>query len=184
MTININLLPWREERVEQQKQQFIFFISLCAGCAVMILMAVHFLLSYKVGDQDALNDRLRSEIIEVDKKILLIQNLKKEKSSLLARMNVIQQLQRDRPKIVKLLDNISKTVPEGLYLTSLNRTGIQLLIEGKAESNTRVSKFMRNIEASDWLTHPVLNLIQADETEKNNHGIGFYLQAVQSLDDK
>lgn len=184
MTININLLPWREERVEQQKQQYIFFVSACAGAALFLVLGVHFLLGYKISDQDDVNDRLRSEIAEVDKKIVLIHNLQKEKSSLLARMNVIQQLQRDRPKIVKLFDNISRTVPEGLYLTSLNRTGSQLLIEGKAESNTRVSKFMRNIEASAWLTHPVLNLIQADEADKNNHGIGFNLQAVQSLDDK
>lgn len=184
MTININLLPWREEKVVQRQQQYLYFIAASAGFALFLLLISHFCLSYKIGNQEAINDRLRVEIANLDTKILAIENLQKEKASLLARMNVIQQLQRDRPKIVKLFDNITKTVPEGLYLTSLNRTGSQLLIEGKAESNTRVSKFMRNIEASAWLTHPVLNLIQADDTEKAMHGIGFSLQAVQSLDTK
>lgn len=182
MVININLLPWREERIEQQKQQFIFFISVCAGCAVLLLLTMHFFLSYKTNYQDNLNDHLRIEISGLDQKISSIATLQKEKESLLARMQVIQQLQRDRPKIVKLFDTITRTVPEGLYLTNLTRTGNYLLIEGKAESNTRVSKFMRNMDASDNLTHSVLTFIQADDAEKLNHGIGFSLQVTQRLD--
>ncbi len=182
MVININLLPWREEKIEQQKQQFIFFISVCAGCAVLVLLTMHFVLSYKINYQDNLNDHLRSEIVGLDQKVASIATLQKEKKSLLARMHVIQQLQRDRPKIVKLFDTITRTVPEGLYLTNLTRTGKYLLVEGKAESNTRVSKFMRNMDASACLTNAVLTFIQADNTEKVNHGIDFSLQVTQRLD--
>lgn len=182
MAININLLPWREEKVEQQKRQFIFLISLCAGLTVLLLFSVHFLLSYQISFQDKLNDRLRTEITELDSKIFTIAMLQKEKESLLARMNVIQQLQRNRPKIVKLFDTVSRTVPQGLYLTNLTRTGVHLLMEGKAESNTRVSKFMRNIDASTILTYPVLTFIQADDADKANQGIDFSLQAMQRTD--
>ena len=147
-----------------------------------MVVVLHFFLSYQIACQDRLNDSLRTEVAELDKKIIEIDNLQKEKENLLARMGIIQQLQSDRQKIVRLFDNVTRTVPEGLYLTTLNRTGVQLLIEGKAESNTRVSKFMRNIEASAWLSNPVLNLIQADEKGKENHGLGFTLQAVQAPD--
>ncbi len=94
------------------------------------------------------------------------------------RMDIIQQLQSNRPHVVRLFDNMVRTIPDGLFLLSLNRTNAQIAIEGKAESNTRVSKFMRNIESSDWLANPLLNVIQADENSPDSV-IAFTLQANQ-----
>jgi len=182
MTININLLPWREEKIERRKQQVILLISFFAGLTFFLVLSMHCILSYQIAKQEALNERLRAENIELNKKIMAISELKKEKENLLTRMEVIQQLQRDRPKIVQLFDTISRIIPDGLYLTNLTRTGNHIFMEGKAESNTRVSKFMRNMESSKVLTHPILTFIQADDTVPMNHGIDFSLQATQRMD--
>ncbi len=178
MTININLIPWREEQKEQDKKHFMILIGLCAGLAAVIVFGVHVMFSHQISYQKDLNDYLTKEIKILDKKIAEIDAIQKEKERLLARMDIIQQLQSNRPHVVRLFDNMVRTIPDGLFLLSLNRTNAQIAIEGKAESNTRVSKFMRNIESSDWLANPLLNVIQADENSPDSV-IAFTLQANQ-----
>lgn len=181
MSININLLPWREELKEQRKREFLFYIGFGASLTVGIMLAVHLFISKQISFQHDLNNMLKSEITVLDQKINEIKGLQKEKEQLLARMEIIQQLQTNRPHVVRLFDVIVRTVPEGLYLTSLTRTGTRILVDGKAESNTRVSSFMRNIDSSAWLNSPILSLIQADDKEPNENYIGFNLQAVQNM---
>jgi type IV pilus assembly protein PilN len=138
------------------------------------------------------NTYLKNQIASLDKQIVEIQQLELEKKQLLARMDIIQQLQQSRPQIVRLFDGLVHIVPEGLYLTSLSRVDDKILLDGKAESNTRVSTFMRNIESSGWMKSPVLSLIQADDqkdTKKvdyrpSDRMIGFNLQAIEVMDDK
>lgn len=184
MTININLLPWREELKEYEKKQFFTFMGISAGVALAIVAAIHFLFQAQISAQRELNDILRQEITILDKRIVEIDTIQKEKERLLARMDIIQQLQSNRPHVVRLFDNLVRTIPDGLYLSSLTRQESSIAIEGKAESNTRVSKFMRNIESSDWLANPLLNVIQADEQDKTDTMIAFTLQAVQVKKDK
>lgn len=178
MTININLLPWRQERKELEKKQFLALIAGFAGLSGAIVFGVHILFSQQITNQKGLNEYLQSEIKVLDKKIAEIDAIQQEKERLLARMDIIQQLQSNRPHVVRLFDNLVRTIPDGLFLLSLNRTDSLIAIEGKAESNTRVSKFMRNIDSSDWLTSPLLNVIQADDKEDESV-ISFTLQAIQ-----
>lgn len=188
MSININLLPWREEQKEQQKREFISFLGLGVVAATGLMLLVHMLIARQITFQNDNNTFLKNEIVKLDQQIAEIQALQKEKQQLLARMEIIQQLQTNRPQIVRLFDGIVRTVPEGLFLTNLARTGPNLVIDGKAESNTRVSTFMRNIESSNWLKNPVLTLIQADPAKEGNEKsladrmIGFNLQAIETID--
>jgi len=183
MTININLLPWREALKERQKKEFISMQGLAALSAIATMLIVHLLCNYQITFQGQINEYLKNEIKILDNKIAEIKALKKEKQRLLARMEIIQQLQTNRPQIVRLFNEIVKTVPEGLYLTSLTRTGNSILMDGKAESNTRVSTFMRNIERSKWLKNPVLTVIQADNSKQTDNFsdrlIDFKLQAEE-----
>lgn len=194
MTININLLPWREERKELQKREFISLLGLATLTASGLMLCIHVLISRQMNFQNDLNMYLKNEIKQLDQQIEQIKQLENEKKQLLAKMEVIQQLQASRPEVVRLFDGIANIVPSGLYLTNLTRTGLRILIDGKAESNTRVSTFMRNIEATSWLKSPELSLIQADETKQDENKqddksksadrlIGFNLQAIEVLTD-
>lgn len=186
MTININLLPWREELKELQKKSFLSMLGLGIVVTSGLVLCIHILINRQIGFQNENNDYLKNEIKILDQQISEIQRLQTEKEQLLARMDIIQQLQTNRPLVVRLFDVIVHTVPEGLYLTNLTRTGPKIMIDGKAESNTRVSTFMRNIEGSHWLNSPVLTLIQAEDQKEGNKQtdrmIGFNLQAIEAFD--
>ncbi len=186
MTININLLPWREEQKEHLKREFVSYLGLGLVVATGLMLLIHMSISRQIAFQNENNVFLKNEIKKLDEQIAEIESLQKEKQQLLARMEIIQQLQTNRPQIVRLFDGIVRTVPEGLFLTNLARTGPNLVIDGKAESNTRVSTFMRNIEASNWLKNPVLTYIQADTPKEGekvvDRLIGFNLQALETID--
>ena len=120
--------------------------------------------------QNERNDYLSNEIAGLDKKIEAIQNLDSERQALLARMQIIQQLQASRPEIVHLFDEIVQTLPEGVFYTKILQKGRGLSLEGVAQSNARVSTLMRNLEASDWLERPVLDEIV--RKDKGGSGTG------------
>lgn len=185
MTININLLPWREERKELLKKEFVTMLvfGIVVSCGLVLIM--HMTVARQIAAQNDNNNYLKNEIKLLDDQIAQIQSLEKEKQQLLAKMEVIQQLQASRPEVVRLFDDIVRIIPPGLYLTNLSRTGNHILIDGKAESNTRVSTFMRNIEASGLFKTPDLTLIQADDMKADgkvmarpiDRLIGFNLKA-------
>ncbi len=174
----INLLPWREEQRKEQLRQFLTIMGLSALLMVAIIALVHIQIAGMIDKQIARNNYLKQEIAKVEKQIKEIDNLAKERKRLLARMEVIEQLQRNRPEIVHLFDEIAKIMPEGTYLVSLKQQGKNLILEGRAQSNARVSALMRNIEASPWLANPQLQVIKKDpksESEERN----FVLRATQ-----
>lgn len=158
----INLLPWREELRKEQQRQFLTILGLSAVLMLLIIVAVHIQIAGMIQNQNDRNDFLKKEIARVEKQIKEINALAKEKKSLLARMEVIEQLQRNRPEVVHLFDEIAKVMPEGTYLASLKQNGKNLVMEGRAQSNARVSALMRNIDASPWLANPRLQVIQKD----------------------
>lgn len=163
MITTINLLPWREELRQEQKKQFgvlTFTMMLLAGAIVGL---AYFQMSSKIDYQLSRNKFLSSEISKLDKEIAEIRDLKKVRRSLVERMEVIQDLQRSRPSIVHLFTEIVSTVPNGVYLESLTQTGSNLLMNGEAESNARVSTYMRNLDASDWLKTPNLTVIEIED---------------------
>lgn len=159
----INLLPWREARRKERERQF---ISTALG-ALLLMGAIIFYAHIYVGQltdhQDARNAFLAEGIAEFDRKIAEIKTLETEKTRLLARMSIIQQLQSSRPMSVHLVNELAKTLPEGIYYTSVKHEGASLTLEGIAQSNARVSSLMRNLEASPWLENPVLEVIETKE---------------------
>jgi type IV pilus assembly protein PilN len=157
----INLLPWREELRKQQNIEF----GIMAGIAVVVALlawgGVFFYYTQKIDFQNARNKYLDSQIALLDSKIKEIQALEQEKQRLLDRMRAIEQLQSNRPLIVRLFDELVKALPEGVSLTKITQQGENITINGVAESNARVSSFMENIKASAWLRAPQLEIIQA-----------------------
>lgn len=163
----INLLPWREENRQEQKKEFVVMLVMACALAAAIVGLIHFQMQAKIDYQLARNQFLSDEIAIVDKEILEIQELQKVRRSLIERMEVIQDLQGSRPSIVHLFTEIVSTVPNGVYLQSLAQTGNNLVIKGEAESNARVSTYMRNLQASAWLKDPNLTVIEIEDKTVN-----------------
>jgi len=177
----INLLPWRQERRAEQQRQLLTITGLSVILMLLIIVAVHLEIARQINSQNSRNHYVQTEINKVDKQLSEINNLEKSKKQLLARMKIIQQLQQNRPEIVHLFDEIARQIPEGVYLRSFSQTGKQLKLEGVAQSNARVSAFMRNISSSDWMADPKLDVIQTDKSKKNSENTRiFVLHARQA----
>ncbi len=175
----INLLPWREELRKEQTRQFATLLGLSALMTGAVILLVHFNIAGMIDHQKTRNGILQTEIDQLDIALKEIKDLEDTKAQLLSRMEVIQSLQRQRPQIVHLFDEIVRTVPEGIYLTGIKQRGKELTINGVAESNGRVSAYMRNIDASDWMSTPKLTVI---ETKKGTlRSSDFVLTTSQSL---
>lgn len=160
----INLLPWREE--ERKKRQRDFLVA-TAGAFVAAIVAVGFTMFFygqMIDGQKSRNARLQTEIAELDKSIAEIDGLEAQKERLLARMEIIEQLQRSRPEIVHLFDEVTRQLPEGVYLTGMKQTGSTVEVTGVAQSSTRVSALMRQIDRSEWLTSP--DVVKVETTEQ------------------
>ncbi|HET7369658.1 MAG TPA: PilN domain-containing protein, partial [Gammaproteobacteria bacterium] len=161
----VNLLPWREaQRKRRQKQ----FNNAAIGVAVLGVLVVgywHHAMSASINYQDQRNSYLKTQITRVDKRIADIKDMQKTRKELLARMRIIEQLQQSRPQIVHLFDQLVRTLPDGIYLTSVSQSGDNLHLDGVAQSSARISTYMRNIAESDWLADPNLTVIKANGTK-------------------
>lgn len=157
----INLLPWRETLRKERRQRFYTITSGVALLMGLVVMAMHLYINGLIEAQNQRNNFLKSEIAAVDKKIQTIKELEKEKQKLLARMEIIQQLQTQRPEIVHLFDELPRRLPKGIYLTGVKQAGKRLVISGVAQSNARISAFMRQLDASSWFTGPHLEVIES-----------------------
>lgn len=157
---SINLLPWRAELRKRRQNEFLIGLAGAVGFAVLITLASHFTVSTMIDAQQARNDLLQSEITKLDKQIEEINKLEDEKARMVARMEVIEKLQKSRPEVVKMFDDIVKTLPDGVYLTAVKQNDRILEFDGVAQSSTRVSAFMRNIDGSQVLSNPNLKVIE------------------------
>ena len=157
---SINLLPWRQALRQRRRKEFLIGIGAAVGLAALITLLAHLAVSSMIDAQNRRNDLLKAEIAELDKAIEQILALEEQKARMISRMEVIDRLQASRPEVVKLFDQIVSTLPEGVYLTSVKQSGRKLEFNGVAQSSTRVSAFMRNIDASESLTSPELKVIQ------------------------
>ena len=174
----INLLPWRDEERNERKLKFLVSLGGAAVAACLTAFVGYLMMDSMVSAQEARNNQLKEEIAELDKQIEKINSLEAEKARFIARMEVIEKLQRSRPEIVHIFDEIAKQIPDGVYLTGITQTGTRLKFEGVAQSSTRVSAFMRNIDASSYLKNPELEVV---ETKKNDVvGATFVLFAEQT----
>jgi type IV pilus assembly protein PilN len=157
----INLLPWREAQRKERKLKFTVALGVAAICAGVVTGAVYLLYNAMIDAQVARNDMLKAQIKILDRQIEEINDLEQTKRQFIARMQIIEKLQGSRPEIVHLFDQIVKTLPDGVYLTGVTQTGDHLKFSGVAQSSTRVSAFMRNIDASQWMKNPTLEVIQS-----------------------
>jgi type IV pilus assembly protein PilN len=161
----INLLPWREELRAEQTRQFATMLGLSAFMTAAVVLLVHVNIAGQISHQESRNSILDKEIGKLDLALKEIDKLEDTKEELLSRMEVIQSLQRRRPQVVHLFDEFVRTVPEGIYLTAIKQKEKALTISGVAESNGRVSAYMRNIDSSEWMATPKLTVI---ETKKGS----------------
>ena len=174
----INLLPWRDEERKERKLKFLVSLGVAALGALVVTGVGYMLMDSMVSAQEARNARLDEEIAVLDRQIEKINSLEADKARFIARMEVIEKLQRSRPEIVHIFDEIAKQLPDGVYLTGITQTGARIKFEGIAQSSTRVSAFMRNIDGSSYLKNPELDIV---ETKKDNvTGASFVLYAEQS----
>ena len=165
----INLLPWRESQRKQKRQEFVLSIGAAIATAALVTLIGRWEMSSAIEHQQQRNQILNDEIAQLDKQIQEILGLENQKRKLLARMEIIETLQRSRPEIVHIFDEIVRTLPDGVYLTYLKQSGTRIEIRGVAQSSTRVSAFMRNIDNSQWLADPSLEVV---ETKGRDAGRG------------
>lgn len=160
---NINLLPWRDERREELKQEFLVVLAAVGVFAAAIVFAWQAVLSANIDVQNSRNQYLDTNIRELETQVKEIQELRKQKQELIERMTVIQSLQGNRPEIVHIFDEIVRTLPDGVYYHSIKRKGGLMILTGSAESNNRVSSLMRQLNASEWFDKPNLKQVQSSK---------------------
>lgn len=159
--IRINLLPHREEARKTKRLQFYVLSGVVAVAAAVIVGLGYLVIDGLIGAQNGRNEFLKQEIATLDKQIAEIKRLKEQTQALLARKQVIENLQRDRGETVNLLSEMVTQVPEGIYLKSFKQDGLRVSLTGYAQSNARVSTLMRNLDASEWLENPQLLEVKA-----------------------
>jgi type IV pilus assembly protein PilN len=160
----INLLPWREAERKKRQRDFGVAMGGAVVAAIAVVMLTMFAFSQMISAQEGRNVRLTTEIAELDKSIQEIEGLERQKERLLARMDIIEQLQKSRPEIVHLFDELVRQLPEGVYLTGMKQTGSRVEIRGVAQSSTRVSALMRQIDASEWMTDPEVERVETKQS--------------------
>ena len=176
----INLLPWREAQRKERKLAFTVALGGSAVCAAVVTAAIYLMYTGMIDAQERRNELLQQQIKVLDRQIEEINNLEQTKRQFIARMQIIEKLQSSRPEIVHVFDQIVKTLPDGVYLTSVTQTGDHLKFTGVAQSSTRVSAFMRNIDASQWMRNPTLEVIQSSQ---GAFGSSFTLDAEETSAD-
>ena len=163
----INLLPWRAERRKQRQKEFSILLGLSALGAVLLSFLMVGYYNAQISGQNERNQYLTDQIAEVQKQIDEIKLLDEKKAKLLARKEIIEKLQANRSQMVHLFDSLVRTIPDGVILTSIKQDEDTLTLEGRAQSNARVSTYMRNLESSGWMTKPDLSIIEAKGEDKS-----------------
>ena len=176
----INLLPWREELRQERQKQFMTLLVLSMILSAAIVGLIHFQMNAKIDYQNSRNTYLSQEISKLDNEIAEIKELQKVRKSLIERMDIIQALQASRPSIVHLFTELVTTVPNGVFLKTLEQTKGTLKLTGEAESNARVSSYMRNLSDSEWLKDPNLEIIEIKDKKVTR--ISSFILTVKQAD--
>jgi type IV pilus assembly protein PilN len=180
----INLLPWRAERRVQRQREFYVMLGAAAIAGLLLSFLLWFHYDRQVAGQTERNDFLKDEIAKVQAQNKEIEKLDEQKRRLLARKDVIEKLQANRSQMVHLFDSLVRTIPDGVMLANIKQEGEVLTLQGRAQSNARVSAYMRNLETSGWMTKPELSIIEAKPEEVKtltNTGAGSALPYVFTL---
>ena len=183
--IRINLLPHREEKRKARQKQFAMLSGLAAAIGLAVAGALWVVFDAQIENQKDRNKYLTAEIVKLDKQIDEIKRIREETASLLSKKQVVEGLQSNRSEPVYLLDQLLRQLPEGLYLKSIKQTGAKISVTGYAQSNARVSAFMRNIDASPYLGNPNLIEIKAvtvNTQRANEFILDFLIKRVKADD--
>jgi type IV pilus assembly protein PilN len=173
----INLIPWRESERKRKRQEFgVGFVGALL-LAALIALGVRMQMQSAIDSQNERNQYLNDEIAKLDKQITEILALEQQKQRLRARIQVIEQLERSRPEIVHVFDELVRTIPEGIHLVSLKQTDRKIELKGLAQSSTRVASYMRNLDGSEWLADPGLDILESKGS--GDAGSDFTLNAMQ-----
>ena len=156
----INLLPWREAERKRRQRDFGLAMGGAVLAAIAVIMLTMLAYSQMISAQERRNARLTEEINELQRSIEEIDGLERQKERLLARMEIIDELQKSRPEVVHLFDELTRQLPEGVYLTGIKQSGSRIEVRGVAQSSTRVSALMRQIDASEWLADPEVERVE------------------------
>ena len=173
----INLLPHREQARKVRRREFMVGAGGAVVLAIIVAGVGKVVYQTWIDAQLEKNNILKKEIVQLDSEIADIQDLEARKQRLVARMDIIEKLQRKRPEIVHQFDELVRTVPDGVYLTGIKQNGKKLEIHGVAQSSTRVSTFMRNIDSSTWMDSPELQVVEASKDSATGSGSNFTLTA-------
>jgi type IV pilus assembly protein PilN len=163
----INLLPWREERRKQRQQEFFVLLGISALAAVVVVFISMWYIGTQIDAQNERNQTLEREIKALDAQIAEIEQLDRQRDRLIARKEIIEQLQGTRTQMVHLFDELVRTLPDGIKLQSIKQTGTTLTLDGFAQSNARVSAYMRRLDASDWLQKSEIAKIEATGRDRD-----------------
>jgi type IV pilus assembly protein PilN len=175
---HINLLPWRETERKRKLQEFTLGVVVALGVGLVVGLGASYQMESAIDHQNERNQLLKTTIADVDKQIAEVLGLEEQQRRLEARMDVIEQLQRSRPVVVHLFDELVRIMPDGVYLTSFKQTGSKIDLQGKAQSWTRIAALLRAIDSSEWLTSP--NLVTTEsKNAKDDASYDFTLSATQ-----
>lgn len=174
----VNLLPWRDEQRKHRQEEFVVSIVMVAIAAVAIMFGIQLFLDSLIAEQQDKNRIVGAKIAELNLITAKIKNIQEQNTILQNKRGAIQKLQKSRPEIVHFFDEIAKVTPEGVFLTKLKQDSSRVALIGKTQSNARVSAFMRNVEASQWLVEPQLNVIKSS-TKKTGKLSDFTLYTKQ-----
>ena len=164
----INLLPWRAERRRQRERDFYIMLAGAAAAAVLAWFAWGYWMDMRIQDQESRNTYLRTEIKQLEGKLTEIKELETTKSKLLARKQIIEQLQASRSQMVHLFDELVRTIPDGVRLAAVKQTGPVLALQGVAQANGDVANYMRNLDASPWMQSSDLQKTEIKGSDKRN----------------
>lgn len=168
MAARINLLPWRAKRRKQREREFFMLLGAAALAGVLLVLGGVGLYSARIDNQQGRNDYLRAETAKLEDQIKEIERLEERRRQLIARKDVIERLQANRTRMVHLFDELVRTIPEGVRLSAIRQSGDSLTLEGLAQSQQRVSSYMRRLEESEWLTKADLSIIEAKGEDQSS----------------
>jgi len=161
----INLLPWREEAEKVKEREYFTALTALAITACAVVFSVNLFYQMRIDGQNSRNQFLKNEIQIIDLRIAKIKTLNEKKKELEKRISVVEQLQRSRNVGTKVLDEIAKIVPNGVYLTRLEKEDNNLNIIGKSESNNHLANMIREIESSDLFDDAILESITSNDAK-------------------
>lgn len=180
MSAKINLLPWRLERRKAREREFYLMLGAAAVAGILLVLAAVGVHASWIDSQEQRNRYLRTEIGKLDEQIKEVERLEERRRQLVARKDVIERLQGTRTQMVHLFDQLVRTIPEGVRLTAIKQAGQQLTLEGFAQSQQRVSSYMRQLEQSEWLTGTALRIVEAkDEDQRSRFSFTLGVRLIQ-----